>query len=627
MKALILEDNKSLAESLRSLLVNQGLETRFKFNWEQAEPLIETNHFDIIVLDILLPDMKGFEILKILSEKNIQSKIALISGFTDKQQVFGNIPEKLKKNCYFFKKPIDEKAFVEFIHKEKESSHHGANPFIGSLFEKNAPAKPLSFYFSQDEKLDSKDLVSILFFAHLKKFTGELKIQINDSLNSVHFFKGRITRVVSHSKKSFLGELLVEHGLSLQEDIELLLEEKDTNKRIGEQLVDKELLSPHMLSFILKEQVKIRLSEFMSQSSFKLKINEKQAMDIISRAEIDFNNLDFIEWLADSVQTELDSQFLDSFYFQIQDSLVYKSSRLNAVSIHQKKYLKEYNAFFKSLEEGLSVKELIKSCQDISLIYFGLLTKSIYLKLDSRSLKAPAVESFLDDILRKDSKDIFQILNLPEQADREEIDTRYKRIMRKIHPDSLPENVSSTVKKKAERAVLKVMESYDPLKDERRRKEYIADKSKDQFLEVIDQYEKGISKINEEDYQTAYSLFLNIKEHSQAPGNAVLYLLWAQMKQPDVDLFKNKKEAVQVQKTIHACPISLRTSSLFWHVKGLFYLKTKQYEKAKELFSKALLVQKDFSAAKRELIIVRNKLSRSRKAKNKGLFGFFKKSS
>ena len=627
MKALILEDNKSLAESLRSLLVKQGLEARFKFNWEQAEPLIKTNHFDIIVLDILLPDIKGFDVLKILSEKNIQSKIALISGFTNKQQVFANIPEKLKKNCRFFKKPIDEKAFVEFIKEEKESLHYGANPLIGSLFEKSAPSQPLSFYFPQNEKLNSKDLVSIVFFAHLKEFTGELKIKINDSSNSIHFFKGRITRAVSHSKKSFLGELLVEHGLSLQEDIELLLEQKDINKRIGEQLVDKELLSPHMLSFILKEQVKIRLSEFMSQSNFKLKISEAQAMDIMSRAEIDFNNLDFIEWLADSIQTELDFQFLDSFYFQIQDSLVYKSSRLNAVSIHQKKYLKEYNAFFRSLKEGLSVKELIKSGQDISLIYFGLLTKSIYLKLDSRSLKAPALETFLDDILRKDSKDIFQILNLPEQADREEIDTKYKRVMRKIHPDSLPENVSPAVKKKAERAVLKVMESYDPVKDERRRKEYIADKSKDQFLKVIDQYEKGLTKIKEEDYKTAYSLFLNIKGHSQAPGNAFLYLLWAQMKQPDFNLFKNKEEAVQIQKALHACPISLRTSSLFWHVKGLFYLKTKQYEKAKELFTKALLVQKDFSAAKKELIVVRNKLSRSRKAKSKGLFGFFKKSS
>ena len=632
MKALILEDNASLAESLKHLLAQQGLEIRVKSCWEQAFPLIQTEHFDIIVLDILLPDIKGFEVLKIFSEKNIQSKIALISGFVEERTVFENMPEKLRKNCLFFKKPINERAFLKFIKKEKSASFYSANPFIESLFEKNISSQPLSFYFPQGKRFDSKELISIVFFAHLKKITGELEIQIDKDVNFIHFFKGRIIKIVSKSKKSFLGELLVEHGLSLQEDIELLLNQKDTHKRIGEQLVEKELLSPHMLNFILKEQVKIRLSEFMSHSVFKLSIKEKQEVDIISKAEIDFNDLDFIEWLADSAQTELSSTFLSRFYCQIQNSLVYKSSHLNMVSIYQKEYLKKYNQFFKSLKEGLSVKALMKELEsgsaDLSLFYFGLLTKSIYLKQgDKKYLKDEHLEAFLDDLLKRDPQNAFQIFGLSEQAGMNEIDQRYKQMMQRIHPDSLPENINPLIREKSERALSMLVESYSAVRDESRRKEYISIKSKDEFLKVIDQYEEGISKIKEEDYKRAYSIFLEIKDHQQAPSNTVLYLLWAQMKRFDADLCQDKSEVVQIQKTIHNCPISLRTSSLFWHVKGLFYLQTKQYERAKELFTKTLLVQKDFAPAKRELIAVKNKLSKfNKQVRSKSLFSLFKKS-
>ena len=633
MKVLILEDNLSLAESLKHLLSQQGFETRIKSCWETAVPLLKFDFFDIIVLDILLPDKKGFEVLKILSEKNIKSKIALISGLFNEATVSENIPEKLKKNCLFFKKPIDEQAFLKFIKKEKSSFGPKGVSFMESLFSANTPSKPLSFYFPSTKDRDSKELISIVFTAHLKQWTGELEVAINNNINSIQFFKGRIIKVVSNSGKSFLGELLVEHGLSLQEDIELLLEQKDTNKKMGELLVEKELLSPYMLHFILKEQMKIRLSEFMSHSVLRLTVKEKKPKDFMSQAEVDFNALDFIEWLADSVQTELSEKFLNKFYLQIQNSLVYKTSQLNMISISQKKFLTKYNKFFKSLKEGVSVEELMKefknSLSALALFYFGLLTKSIYLKQgNSVYLEDKALEKFLDDFLSKKFENAFQVFGLLEQADISELDEKYREMVQKLHPDALSKNINPVIKEKAERALLIVTEKYDKIKNEDKKKEYIAEKHKDQFLTVIDQYEAALLKIKEEDYKTANSILLKIEDHKQAPSNTVLYLLWTRMKQQNIDIGSDRTEAIKIQKIIDSCPISLRTSSLFWFVKGLFYLNTKRYEKAKELFTKTLVVQKDFAPAKKELIAVKHKLSKlNKQGKSKSLFSFFKKSS
>ena len=633
MKALILEDNTNLAESLKQLLSQQGLKACIKSSWSSAFPLIQTDSFNIIILDILLPDKKGFEVLKILSEKNVKSQIALISGLFEKKTVLGNIPENLKQNCQFFRKPIDEAAFLKFIEKRKISLIHKNPPFIESLFEKSVSSHPLNFYFPESEVFNSKELVSIIFFAHLKRFTGELEIQISASnINFIQFYKGRIVKVISNSKKSFLGELLVDHGLSLKEDIKVFLEQKENHKKIGEQLVEKGLLSSHMLSFILKEQVKIRLSELMSQPSFQLAVKERVDKEGIGYIEIDFNELDFIEWLADSVQTELDAPFLDNLYLKIQHGLIRKSSQLNAFSIHQKRFLKKYNILFKYLKKDMSVGELIKKLKNrhfvLRLIYFGLLTKSIYLKYGDKGYLADDIlESRLDNILSKKSQDLFHLFDLSEQVPIAEIEKRYKLLIQEIHPDSLPEDITPAIREKAKEAILMVTEGYDLLRDEKKRNQYLSKKSGDQFLTVIEQYEKGLTKIKEEDFQTAYKIFLKITGHNQAPSNTALYLLWAQMKRDDVNLINNKQEAVQIKKAIDSCSISLRTSSLFWFVTGLLCLKTGQYEKAKELLTKTLTVQKDFAPAKKELITLRHKMKRQAPPKNKGLFHLFKKSS
>ena len=635
MKALILEDNKVLSESLKKLLSQQGWEVCAKISWDSASSLISAGRFDLIVLDILLPDKKGFDILKIFSEKDIKSKIALISGLFDESTVLNTIPEKLKTNCRFFKKPIDEKSFLEFVTKGSvKDSQDTIEPFLNFLYEKGASFKPLNFYFPEKEIFDSKKLIPLVFLAHLQKFTGDLEIKIDrGQTNLIQFFKGKIVKVLSSSSKSFLGELLVEHGLSLKEDIELFLSNREkTNKKIGEQLIEKGLLSPHMLSFILKEQVKIRLSEFMSQESFKLYIKEEKEMESLDDAEIDFNDIDFIEWLADSMQTELNTKFLDDLYFQIKNSLIYKNSQLNLASIQQKQFLKKYNSLFKKLEEAVSVRKFMQTLKSrrsaLRYIYFGLLTNSIYLKQTVDLVTTDEnLEDFLDDILSRSPENVYQVFGLPETASRLEIENQHKYLIQRAHPDSLPQDIDSFIREKAEKALVLITESYEILRSEDKLEEYKLEKSKDQFLTVIDQYEKGIKKVKEEDYKTAYSFFVRIKDHKQAPSNTILYLLWSKMKQESLDLIKNRSEVVQIQKEIEACSISLRTSSLFWFVKGLFCLKTCQYERAKELFTKTLMVQKDFAPAKKELITVKLKLKKEYKAGAKGFFGLFKKSS
>ena len=614
MRALLVDDNRSLQNVLKTFLLKEGWEVQTSGSWKEACPLIEHNLFDLFVLDILLPDKQGFEILEILSKKNQTSftKIALISGFFDAPAVQKKIPLALKKQCVFFKKPIQEEVFLNFLKDLQPQKVYKSSPFFDFFFDPGPPQKALKAYLPEQHTFDSKDLIPSLFLTHLKQFTGDLNIETDkDQKSLLKFYEGTMTSLISNSEKSFFGNLLVEHGLSLPENIQgFLVSAKNSNKRLGEKLVEEQLLSPQMLNFILKEQIKIRLSEMMDSSSFQIKVINKIYSTEQIKTEIDFNELDFIEWLADSLKTEFKSKNLEKFYLEVKNKKLQKSSKINRILINHKDFLKDYNLLFTQIQPDQSIKSFIRSSKrktdSLKLLYFGLLTKSIFLRGETKEfLNGQKMESILDSILEKDSGDLFAILNLPWKASTEEVEKNYRQLIQTIHPDLLPPSVSTSLRKKAEETFEKITTSYKQLKEKSKREKYIQQQTEKNFMNVIVFYEEGIQHIKNKNYKEGLKSLLKIADHKQAPSDTLLYTLWAQLKSENTDLLKNRKKGIDIKQKIDSCSISLRTSPLFWYVKGLFYIQIQQYEKAKKLFKKSLQIKKNFISAKEELILIK----------------------
>ncbi|MCL2036780.1 MAG: response regulator transcription factor [Oscillospiraceae bacterium] len=59
---LIVEDDSGIAKNLNILLTNEGYSTETAFSQKSALKLIENNRFDLILLDITLPDGNGFAV-------------------------------------------------------------------------------------------------------------------------------------------------------------------------------------------------------------------------------------------------------------------------------------------------------------------------------------------------------------------------------------------------------------------------------------------------------------------------------------------------------------------------------------------------------------------------------------
>lgn len=80
MKLLLIEDEKELAESIKNYLTGNGFVCEWTNNLEAAIDKISAYEYDCILLDLMLPDGNGFEILKELKMKNKAEGIIIISA-------------------------------------------------------------------------------------------------------------------------------------------------------------------------------------------------------------------------------------------------------------------------------------------------------------------------------------------------------------------------------------------------------------------------------------------------------------------------------------------------------------------------------------------------------------------
>lgn len=80
MKVLVVEDKKSLADIVSDKLKNENYEVDTIYDGLEAYSYAETGAYDLIVLDVMLPNMDGFEILNKLRRKNINTKIIMLTA-------------------------------------------------------------------------------------------------------------------------------------------------------------------------------------------------------------------------------------------------------------------------------------------------------------------------------------------------------------------------------------------------------------------------------------------------------------------------------------------------------------------------------------------------------------------
>jgi DNA-binding NtrC family response regulator len=80
---LVVDDEDALRTVLSGELTNEGYDVRTAADGDEAIGELQKNLFDLVLLDIKMPRMNGFEVLKFVKEKHGKTKVVMLTGFAD----------------------------------------------------------------------------------------------------------------------------------------------------------------------------------------------------------------------------------------------------------------------------------------------------------------------------------------------------------------------------------------------------------------------------------------------------------------------------------------------------------------------------------------------------------------
>ncbi|MGE0771994.1 MAG: response regulator transcription factor [Cyclobacteriaceae bacterium] len=80
MKVLVVEDNEELARNVNDYLTEEGLLCEVSSRYDDAVDKLISHEYDAIVLDIMLPDGNGLNLLDFIRNQRIDSSVLIISA-------------------------------------------------------------------------------------------------------------------------------------------------------------------------------------------------------------------------------------------------------------------------------------------------------------------------------------------------------------------------------------------------------------------------------------------------------------------------------------------------------------------------------------------------------------------
>lgn len=112
-KILLIEDDLGLAIPLKDFFEDNGLDVYIATKGEEGLSLYATNQPDLILLDIILPDQNGFDVISTIRDKDLVTPAILMTGteFTEANQIKAYELGSLN----FMPKPIIPQAVLALI--------------------------------------------------------------------------------------------------------------------------------------------------------------------------------------------------------------------------------------------------------------------------------------------------------------------------------------------------------------------------------------------------------------------------------------------------------------------------------------------------------------------------------
>ncbi len=116
LKALVVEDSIVTQRLITIFLKRMGFDVVTIDNGREALKLLNDSHFDIIFLDVIMPEIDGYTVCKLIKSNPVTKSIPVFM-LTSKDGMFDKVRGKMSGSDIYLVKPISYVALVKSVAK------------------------------------------------------------------------------------------------------------------------------------------------------------------------------------------------------------------------------------------------------------------------------------------------------------------------------------------------------------------------------------------------------------------------------------------------------------------------------------------------------------------------------
>ncbi|PIU01166.1 MAG: hypothetical protein COT74_01285 [Bdellovibrionales bacterium CG10_big_fil_rev_8_21_14_0_10_45_34] len=611
LKIVIVEDDINFGQGLQEVIRGKGFQCQWFRKPEDALSSAKLHFANAYVIDCLLPRVSGIDLaLQLRQLAGDQFTLILMSGiFRDKAFIKENTSRT--GATAFLEKPFQAQDLIAKL--EGALDHlidEVFDPFTSAITSPDLSAGQRLQIIESTTSIHGYEFPRLLSLLLDRSISGTLKLtDPKQQVAEITISTGIVSKVHLPTPSSLFGALLLERQLLTATELQPFLQKNSADPRpIGERLVAASLISPHVIETANRDQMKIRLSELVSDSRYDVQFQPQRIVE----AHVALDSDALVEIMCDSVQSKIDPSWLRTFYLPWMNSPVRRSAKFtdkhacfsfaplsHTPGLHRT--LTEADSISGALASSGLSEELFFICLH-TLVMFGLIRLEQSAKAIIGEDQAPRLQKLVNELA---SKTHYQTLGLSSTAKASEVKKAYLELAKVFHPDKVAATASKEVKDLMQKLFSKMTAAYEVLKDEEHRKRY--DKELEQgkaesILAAEGLIEDGRALLKNAHFSKAHEKFEKAKTLIPMTTELKLLTLWSVL--AGWSKSSDPTQLPGIYQEINKVPPEDRHSGVYHFVKGLLHKHTSEFDIAKKCFKQALFLIPDFREAQRELNVI-----------------------
>ncbi len=110
-RALVIEDDAAIRRLVEKILKRENFEVAMAANGREGLERLQSDHYDVIVLDLMIPEVDGFAIIDFMKKARLTTPVAVVSAVS--QQALSRLDLDVVK--VVISKPFDLDEFSKAI--------------------------------------------------------------------------------------------------------------------------------------------------------------------------------------------------------------------------------------------------------------------------------------------------------------------------------------------------------------------------------------------------------------------------------------------------------------------------------------------------------------------------------